>query len=172
MLIECNRIWQYTDTDSGLIAPWYTLPALQWLKQQDVSQWRVFEYGCGYSTIWWRLNCKEIESVDSNKNWAKAMTAAFVSDKKEYIELPVRLQHFEQDNIFDCIIIDGEHREECTEFCLPYLKPGGVLIIDNWEEPGGFDCTKINELLKDWEKAVHKQPNHSNWQTLIAIKPL
>ena len=173
---EANLHWRYLDGE--IIMPWYTKPALEWLKQQDTSTWKVFEYGCGYSTIWWRLNCQEVNSIDDNNIWAKAIGADHTEDKLFYINYVGVLGYRDHarttpQGYYDCIIIDGEYRDSCTEFCLPYLKPGGYLIIDNYEQPSvGYDYTKTNELLKGWEKQVFKQHNHSDWQTAIFTKPL
>jgi len=164
---EANLHWRFLDGE--IIMPWYTKPALEWLKQQDTSTWRVFEYGCGYSTIWWRLNCKEVVSVDNNQIWANAMGAAYFPGKESYITF---VNDVFSDG-YDCIIIDGEYRDECVAFCLDYIKPGGYLIIDNYEQPSvGYDYSKTNQLLQGWEKQVFKQHNHSDWQTAIFRKPL
>lgn len=165
MIQEANRHWQFTDTDTYLIMPWYTLPALKWLKKMDTRLWRVFEYGCGYSTLWWKVNCEFLKSIDSNEMWAKAMGAIYEPQKESYIAM------VEGWGKYDCIIVDGEHREECAIYCTEFLKPGGVLIIDNWKETGGFDCSNIERHLQGWQCTVHQQPNHSDWRTAIFIKP-
>ena len=162
---EANLHWRFLDGE--IIMPWYTKPALEWLKQQDTSTWRVFEYGCGYSTIWWRLNCKEVNGVDNNEMWATAFNVRCITDKLKYINAswePV---------LYDCIIIDGEYRDECAEMAIENLATEGYLIIDNYEQPSvGYDYTKTNQLLQGWEKQVFKQHNHSDWQTAIFRKPL
>lgn len=163
---EANLHWRFLDGE--IIMPWYTKPALEWLKQQDTSTWKVFEYGCGYSTIWWRLNCDEVVSVDNIDKWAKAFNVRFFDDKKFYLTLPSHHKF-----LFDCIVIYGEWRDECTLHAINGLKPGGYLIIDNYEQPSvGYDYTKTNQLLEGWEKQVFKQHNHSDWQTAIFRKPL
>ncbi len=169
MLLEGNLEWRYLDTDSQLLCPWYTLPALQWLKQQDVSKWNVFEYGAGYSTIWWRANCSMITSVENQESWAKAMGAISETEKDSYVQC-IDVGAFDLGEHYDCIIVDGVHREECTEFCLPYLKQGGYLIIDNYDSEN-YDINKTVDLLKDWPRVLHKQPNHSQWITAIFTKP-
>lgn len=183
MIREANMHWQYVDTECGLIMPWYTLPCLQWLKEQETYKWVVFEYGCGYSTIWFRLNCLKIISVDHNAQWAKAMSAEHVEDKKEYIEAPYFYTlplgaHFnpnfiderEDKNLFDCIIIDGEHRKECLEFSIACVNIGGYIIIDNWGQEDFPDTEFAEKLLEGWEKTIFKQPNHSSWQTAVFRK--
>lgn len=166
MIQEANLQWRYEDTEVGLVMPWYTLPALKWLKQQDTKSWKVFEYGCGYSTIWWRLNCSLLKSIDSDRNWSKAMGAWHISSKESYIEGAII-----HPDKWDCIIVDGVDREECTAFCLPYLEKGGVLIIDNYDSEN-YDIGKTEEILRGWPVVIHKQPNHTVWQTAIFTKPL
>ncbi len=172
---EANLHWRFLDGE--IIMPWYTKPTLEWLKQQDTSDWKVFEYGCGYSTIWWRLNCKEVVSIDNNEKWTKAMGAELVSSEKIFYVSSIRDVHRalskNTNNYYDCIVIDGEYRDECSSYAIRHLKPGGYLIIDNYEQPSvGYDYTKTNQLLEGWEKQVFKQHNHSDWQTAIFRKPL
>jgi len=167
MIQEANLHWVYHDTDCGLIMPWYTLPCLQWLKSQDVSQWKVFEFGAGYSTIWFRLNCEEVISIDSNAAWAKAMDATFMPVKAKYVIYPL------DSGVFDCIVVDGAWREDCVRECLDALKPGGYLIIDNWKQEDYPEdaAERTLELLHDWGFAEFKQPNHSQWSTVVFVKP-
>lgn len=167
MIQEANLHWRYVDTESNLVLPWYTLPALEWLKKQDVKNWLVWEYGSGYSTIWWRANCKLIQSVESDPVWGKAMGAYNCEYEGGYIQSCLRN---EDSQLWDCIIVDGIYREECTEFCLKFLKPGGVLIIDNYGSED-YDIARTEDLLKVWPREIHKQPNHSSWATAIFFKP-
>ncbi len=163
--------WRYIDERNGLIFPWYTKPFLIELISMDTSNWKVFEYGCGDSTIWWRKHCKTIISVDGNRNWADKTQSYFVEDKDGYINFP---KNFIEDQLFDCIIIDGdpmEWRDECTSVALECLKKGGLLIIDNYNQK-----TVENEympltenLLKDKEKKVYKQEDHQDWKTACWI---
>lgn len=171
MIQEAFLQWRYHENE--IIFPWYTLPTLKWLKTQSISNWNVFEYGGGYSTNWWRLNSRRVCSVDGSGIWAKTFNIFHEQNKDAYIKFIANTGSRNEDyEDYDCIIVDGEHREECVEFCIPYLKPGGFLIIDNYEETHGFDCRKINELLKDWAKVVYQQPNHSDWKTATFCKPI
>ena len=46
--------WRSFDTQGGILFPWYTRPFLQELMNWNVREWKVFEYGAGDSTLWWR----------------------------------------------------------------------------------------------------------------------
>jgi len=161
--------WQRVDTSNGLVMPWYTHPFLDELLTWDVSNWRVFEYGAGYSTLWWRNKAKSVISVDTSKCWCDNINCNFESDKESYLSKPLDYGNF------DCIIIDGEPtewRDECTMYALSKLKDGGILIIDNYDqpsvEPNVWEST--NQLLKYYKCKIFKQPNHPDWKTAYWIK--
>jgi len=166
MIQEANLIWQYKDTEClGLVMPWYTLPALEWLKSQDTKNWKVFEFGTGYSTIWWLLNCRDLRGVESNKEWANAIGSYFINNKESYVNASGG-----DSGEYNCIIVDGIDREECVRNCLDNIRSGGFLIIDNFESEN-YDASQTDELLKDWPVVLHHQPNHSVWVTAIFTKP-
>lgn len=167
MIRESNLHWRHEDTESNLVMPWYTLPCLQWLKQQPTKEWTVFEYGTGYSTIWWRLNCKKVDSIDNNQGWAKVMVAFFSDFISQYVE---SIANWGSQNKYDCVIVDGSWRIECVDFCRKYIVQGGYLIFDNYNQEGFEDKEKIDALLEGWEKTVFKQPNHTDWSTAVFKK--
>ncbi len=183
MIIGANMPWQSIDTESGLILPWFTTPCLEWLKKQDVSRWVIMEFGCGYSTIWFRRNCLIIYSVDNNASWARAMGANLKEEKEEYINQAkfytstlesIVANTFKQvegeESKFDCIVIDGAWRLECLQNSFDRVRQGGYIIIDNWNGEDFPDTKEALEILKDWECQIFKQPNHSNWQTAVFRK--
>lgn len=168
MIREANMHWQYVDTESGLIMPWYTLPCLQWLKQQDVSKWEVFEYGAGYSTIWWRLNSKIVRSIDDSEIWADAMGTWFTKNKDTYTSRIIVDYHR---STIDCVVIDGAWRKDCLFDSYQYVRQGGCIIIDNWGQEDFPDTEFAEKLLEGWEKQLFKQPNHTTWVTAVFRKP-
>lgn len=186
MIQEANLAWAYIDTETKLVMPWYTLPTLQWLKTQDTSQWIVFEYGAGYSTIWWTMNALKVISIDSNEVWSKAMQTWLATTEEKYVHsiqfwatpigttIDPEVQFpINDNNLFDCVIVDGEWREECVKYCLQFIRSGGFLIIDNWDqEDYPHDAVERTlDLLKDWERQIYAQPNHRTWKTAVFTKP-
>jgi hypothetical protein len=55
--------------------PWYTYPALIQLKRIVRPNFKVFEYGCGASSLWWARNVAEVFSVEHDANWAARICA-------------------------------------------------------------------------------------------------
>ena len=50
------------DKDNNPI-PWYTYPAIEYLSQFDYSNKEIFEYGCGYSSMFWANRAKKVTSI-------------------------------------------------------------------------------------------------------------
>ena len=54
---------------NGSPIPWYSYALLEWLmprvKRKDV----VFEFGAGYSTVWYGQHTKEVIAVEHNSAW-------------------------------------------------------------------------------------------------------
>lgn len=51
--------------------PWITYPALRQLSRIVRPDWRVFEYGCGGSSLWWAKRVKDVVSVEHDMAWAE-----------------------------------------------------------------------------------------------------
>lgn len=175
MIQEANLHWRYIDTETNLLMPWYTLPALQWLKEQDVSRWYVFEYGAGYSTMWWNANARFNFAVENNKTWAfmAGSNCYFREDPNEYVNAAqfILEEVSTDDGSYDCVVIDGDFRAECVLMSRKFIHSGGYMIIDNYGQTDFPPKEVIDKLLEGWEKQVFKQPNHTDWATAIFKKP-
>src|SRR5216117_3805614 len=58
---------------SGQSAPWYTYPAIEFLRQLDFSDRTVFEYGSGMSTMFWAKKAKHVVSVEDDEQWCETL---------------------------------------------------------------------------------------------------
>ncbi|MCU0536480.1 MAG: class I SAM-dependent methyltransferase [Hydrococcus sp. Prado102] len=113
--------------------PWYTYPAIEYIKQLDFSDKEVFEYGSGNSTLFWSKISKKVISIENNQKWyekvlkqvGENVNLKLVLDETSYIK---EILNYEG---FDVIIIDGSCRFECTKVAISKLKAGGMIILDN-----------------------------------------
>lgn len=113
--------------------PWLTYPFIHFIEPRIHNRLRVFEYGCGHSTIWFANRVGEIISVEHNKEWADEI-ARKVPDNGKVIFSDIAENYVKMVNengLFDIIIIDGLHRDRCWQNALIALKEGGVIIWDN-----------------------------------------
>lgn len=121
---------------NGIPLPWITYPAIDFLNKRINKEMRVFEYGCGSSTLWWALRVKEVISVEHDEAWYKQMVQVIPDNVKLfYIDLVYdgkyskKSAEFEQ--YFDIIIIDGRDRVNCARNGINALKDNGVILWDN-----------------------------------------
>lgn len=119
---------------NGEWIPWFTYPAIEYLKQFDVSDKRVFEYGSGNSSIFWARRAREVVAVESDSQWYRYVSSIrppnlvlLLETEKEGYVSSICLQ----DGKFEVIVIDGKWRHACVDVCTHYLNEGGMIILDN-----------------------------------------
>lgn len=170
--------WQHKDESlGGILLPWYTKSFLDELVTWDLSDKTVFEYGAGASTLWWAKKCKNVYAVESSETYLEAVRANvdemgiyYAGTKETYLKFITKpaLQ-------FDIVVIDGEPiawRDDCVKPALECLKPGGKLIIDNWEQPsvGWVPSEETKALLAPYPCEIYKQEGHPDWATAVFTK--
>jgi hypothetical protein len=159
--------WRTFDESSKLIFPWYTRNFLETLSTWDISNWKVFEYGSGDSSIWWRHHAREVYSIETNKTWSEKVNSIYIDNEDDFVEYPCRLI---ENELFDCVIIDNDRfsRDKCTKYALKSLKPTGILIIDNYHQesvpPNIWDET--DKILSNYKVNIFHQPGHPDWKTM------
>ena len=120
--------------------PWYTYPAIEYIKQLDFSDKSVFEYGAGNSTVFWSRIAARVVSVEHDEVWYQtvsrqvtmAATVIFEPDLECFVSTITRVP-----GRFDVIVIDGPARGltrlKCCKTARDYLNDGGLIILDNSE---------------------------------------
>ena len=73
------------NNNEGLV-PWITYPAFRQLKRIVKPEFRVFEFGCGASSMWWARNVAEVVSVEHDAAWA----ARVINEKPHNLTVIVR----------------------------------------------------------------------------------
>lgn len=163
--------WRYRDSETGMFYPWYTKPCLEWLVTLNLKRRRIFEYGCGDSTKWYRSHGAIVHGVESNLTWADIAKVKHEAYYPAYVESIC--PYVMRDGFFDIVVIDGIWRDDCTEFALTGLKPGGYLIIDNWMQPSvePNDWSQTQKLIEGMPIMIYKETEHYDWQTAVITKP-
>lgn len=121
--------------------PWLSYPAIHFLEQRIQPHFCVFEYGIGFSTLWWAKRVQRVVGCDHDRGWIERIRARAPSNVRLIHEpssenggyahaalalVPLR---------FDVIVIDGEDRNHCARHAMPALTSGGVVLWDNSERP-------------------------------------
>lgn len=157
--------WRTKDHD-GVIMPWLTRPCLEWLETLDLKGKIVFEYGCGVSSHWFTSRGATCWGVDHQIGWLPNEIGYYL----ETDEIPYCASIDDgKETLFDIVIIDGIYRDSCTDWALSFLRPGGYLIADNFEQPSAdlAHWPKTRELTKHLPLTLYKEPEHIDWQTAV-----
>jgi hypothetical protein len=144
--------WEGKPVDEhGRPLPWLAYPAIDFLAQFDFSQAFVFEWGSGYSTLWWSTRCRHITTVESNVNWISSFRD-LLPPSVEFLQTPFdahaevsALQHHTRTH-HDVIVIDnhGPFRWQCASAAVEHLAQGGMIIVDNSDQ-----CLRACQVLRE-----------------------
>jgi hypothetical protein len=129
----------------GKPLPWFTYAAIAFLDKRVDPELRVFEYGAGYSTLWWASRVKAVVACEGDPDWVQRLREMVPSNVTlfhqavdrdgDYCRAAARYQS-------DVIVIDGRDRVNCAKACLEGLSEGGVIVWDNSDRSryaDGFD---------------------------------
>jgi len=118
--------------------PWYTYPAIDYLRQLDFTGRSVFEYGSGNSTLFWASVAGRVVSVEDDEKWYATVAKRLPGHCEIVLETDVTaygaaIQRYPEQ--FDVIVVDGAARGNtrlsCSRFALRQLRDGGMIILDN-----------------------------------------
>lgn len=113
--------------------PWFTYPSIEYINQFDLKDKSIFEWGSGYSSIFFARRCKNIISIESNQGWYDEISHKLLSNQKIFLKsedvFAKAINDFSEG--FDIIVIDSLRRYDCAKSAVSYLKKGGIIILDN-----------------------------------------
>lgn len=126
--------------ENGNYLPWMTYPAIEFLQKNINKNQRIFEFGCGASTIFFAKKAKEVIAIETNEKWknfieeklskenlsAKITLMADGIDNQSYETFPQK-----DEEKFDFIIIDSIKRFPCAINAVNALKENGKIILDD-----------------------------------------
>ncbi len=126
------------DKDKNPI-PWMNYSIMEFLNDRMNKNINIFEYGSGYSTLYFANLVKNIISIEYNEEWFNAINKKLNSITNiNLVHIPfginyvTAIENINSDNkIFELIIIDGRNRVECARISLNYLTQDGILLLDD-----------------------------------------
>ena len=129
-------------------APWLTAGAVSFLERWLQPTQAGFEWGSGRSTAWFAARVHHLTSVEDDAGWYQKVRGQLqeghLLERVTYHHIPVDdgapapahpyvgILSDHQESLDFCLV-DGvtDLRAHCALACLPKLRPGGLLIIDN-----------------------------------------
>ena len=160
---------------AGRPLPMYTYPAVHFLAQRLHPEQRVFEFGSGYSTLWYAERVHEVVAVEHNRAWVDELSAAarpnvtvvHRSDPVDY------LAEIGCHGRFQLVAVDGLERSRAAAAALGALSGDGVVVLDNADNPAFRDAGDLlrgrgfRELGFDGMAPVFAR----DWRTSVFYRP-
>ncbi len=117
--------------------PWVTYGFIHFIEKRLKNDMSVFEFGSGYSTIWYAKKVNSIICLEHDKDWFEKIKNQLpenaIINYCELIENYYNRFLFRLKKEFDIIIIDGRQRVECIKNSISNLKDDGVMVLDDSE---------------------------------------
>ncbi len=122
----------------GEPVPWMSYPAVALLGAKAAADWDVFEYGAGYSTLWWGKRCRTVVSCEHDATWCKLLSRQLPGNCS-LISLPLDERYPDaarrSGRMYDVVVVDGRKRVRSALAAVGSLKERGVLVWDDTERP-------------------------------------
>ena len=119
---------------SGAPIPWYTYPAIEFIEPRIQPGFRVFEYGSGWSTLWWAQRVADVVAVEHDAQWSALVQPRLPPNARVSLRTEADRYVTEIDACggeFDVVIVDGEHRNQCARAAAARVKRSGAIVFDN-----------------------------------------
>jgi hypothetical protein len=152
----------------GQPVPWYTYPAIEYIRQLDFSPKVIFEFGSGNSTLFWSRRCKNLVSVEDDPKWYREISKNLPpntrydleQDKQNYVQ---SIHHHEQR--YDVVIVDGSHRYDCAVEAVRKISGDAMIILDNSDWHGKTAEFLRRQNLIQVDMSGFGPINHYTWTT-------
>lgn len=136
--------------------PWFTYPFLEFIENRLNQDMIVFEYGGGYSTLFFEKRVKSITSVEHDKYWYEKLSM-LVSGKVnlKWTELDYGGKYCRKASEtgvkYDIIVVDGRDRVNCCIHGFSALTDSGIVILDDSDRQK-YDEAKSFLAQKDFKR--------------------
>jgi hypothetical protein len=118
----------------GNPVPWISYPAITFLAHRVRPTFSVFEFGTGYSTLWWSRYAQSVVTCEHDPHWAQTIKSRMPANV-EMVTVPLDVNYpsaiARTGRTFDVVVVDGRKRAECAIQATVFLKEGGVLVWDD-----------------------------------------
>jgi hypothetical protein len=151
--IDSWRKAQNTDHNGNPI-PWCTYSYIQFIENYLFTSITVFEYGSGFSSLFYAKRTKKVVAIENDKQWYNNLIAT----KPPNIELVFMdlcdgydTYILSREELFDLIVVDGRQRVNCIKSAIKKISPSGIIVLDDSERPEyteGLDFLKLNKFKR------------------------
>ena len=120
----------------GNIIPWMNYPVVNLLKNKLTRDLVLFEYGSGYSTLFYAERVKEVVSVEYDEEWFNLMSVLLPSNARVVFKAVDVAGDYcrvvsSTKMLYDLVIVDGRDRVNCVKESMSCLSEKGVVLLDD-----------------------------------------
>ena len=163
--------------NSSLFLPWYNAPLIEYLHNYLKPEMNIFEYGCGFSSLFYAQKGCTVYGVETKREWSQKINILAKEHKLQdrmNIRICTEIQNFYKsilsyDVIFDVIIIDSIQRLACLEVAKSVYKKG-IIILDNTERPNLQNAKNIMNGFKFLEFEGERPSDVKVSKSLVFLK--
>ncbi len=125
---------------NGDFLPWMNYTIVHFLQERLHKNISIFEFGSGFSSVFYAQKCKQVFSLEYNLQWKQKVEELFAENKitnatvfynevnEEYAKA---IKKFLPEQKFELIIVDGRQRVNCAKESFDFLTENGVLLLDD-----------------------------------------
>ena len=120
----------------GSFVPWMNYQVIALFRQRLDKHMRLFEYGSGYSTLFFSKLVGDVVSLEYNPGWYDKISREVPQNAKVVLvkndidgEYCRAIRGF--DGLFDVVVVDGRDRVNCIKQALGKLDEAGVIVLDD-----------------------------------------
>lgn len=154
--------------------PWLTYGAIMALEGILKPDFKVLEFGCGGSTLFWSRRCGSVKSLDLSADWVERVRRALPADSNVELVCGDRYELAKvvrntPDGYYDLALVDiGPHcrdRLMMARECGSKIRVGGYLVVDN------YDSRFIRRFdYSGWDVYVFDDMTYAGRGTKIGVK--
>lgn len=120
----------------GLEIPWMNYPVVNFLKERLNKELALFEFGSGYSTLFYATLVRDVTSVEYNKEWYDFMSKRKVNNvsllyREKDIDGTYCRTINETEKEYDIVVVDGRDRVNCVKQSIEKLSSKGIILLDD-----------------------------------------
>lgn len=121
---------------TGEPLPWMNYPMIRFLEERLSTDMDLFEFGSGYSTMFYARFVNTVTSIEYDRNWLERVSAMSPSNAQVYFQPAdedgdyCRAIH-KGGGAYHVVVVDGRDRVNCLKQATQGLTEDGVILLDD-----------------------------------------